>query len=184
MNKNPKLTTPIVLDVERDLKKNMRSINQLLNDNPELAILTLINPLLVLEDLGVKISPAVKQHVMNSLRFPKKLVAQRDQLEKEIKDEFKKMGVKQTLPMNNQQRSKLLFETLKIKPAKTDKDHLKALSSEQLQAYSDHHPLLEKIAKYERFRKGGLVFLPRHDYEEYKSGVKKLHWVNAVKFKT
>ena len=173
----------IVIGVERDLKKNMRSINKLLNDNPDLACLVLINPILVLEDLGVQISAPVKQHIITSLRFPAKLVALRDQFAKEVHDEFSRLHIRDKLPLTSLQRAKLVFETLKIKPLPAQLNKTK-LDTNQLKLYSDQHPLLMKIAEYERYRKGGLIFFPRHVYEQYKSGVKQLHWVNAVRFKT
>lgn len=183
MTNTPESQHSIVIEVERDLKKNMRSINKLLNDNPVLACFLLVNPILVLEDLGVKISDPVKKHIKQSLRFPAKLVARRDELAKEVHEEFSRIKIKQKLPLTTADRAKLVFKTLKIKPLHQHSDH-QHLDSNQLREYMEKHPLLFKLAEYERFRKGGLVFFPRHIYEEYKSGVRQLHWVNAVRFKT
>lgn len=181
--KNQLPPAPISIAVERDLKKNMRAINQLLNANPELARLVLINPILVLEDLGVTISQPVKQHIINSLRFPRKLVERRDQLATEVSAEFARLNIKQKLPLTAAQRAELVFKTLEIKPLRQHKTAVTHLDSNQLQDYTGKHPLLFKLSEYERFRKGGLIFFPRHIYEQYKSGEKQLHWVKAVKFK-
>lgn len=184
MAKNPQPQQPIVLKVERDLKKNIRSINSLLNANPDLARLVMINPILVLEDLGVTISDPVKQHIIQSLRFPAKLVARRDELAKEVEEEFARLKIHYKLPLTTAQRAKLVFDTLKIKPLHKHSMDLEHLDPSELLKYSHKHPLIFKVTEYERFRKGGLVFFPRHIYEEYKSGVRQLHWVNAVRFKT
>ena len=184
MTKKNKIEPIMVIAVERDLKKNMRSINKLLNDNPELARLVLINPILVLEDRGVQISAPVKQHIINSLRFPPKLVARRDELSKEVHDEFDRLNTHYKLPLTSSQRATLVFDTLKIPAQPEHATHLTKLDTNQLKAYTDQHPLVMKLAEYERFRKGGLIFFPRNVYEQYKAGVKQLHWVNAVRFKT
>jgi len=183
MAKNNQSNQPIVLEVERDLKKNLRSINTLLNENPDLARFVLINPILVLEDLGVTISTPVKQHIIQSLRFPAKLVARRDELAKEVEKEFSRLKIHHKLPLTKEQRAKLVFETLKIKPLHQHLNHPQQLDTNQLREYSHNHPLIFKLTEYERFRKGGLVFFPRSIYEEYKAGVRQLHWVDAVQFK-
>jgi hypothetical protein len=182
MIKKNQIEPIMVISVERDLRKNMRSINKLLNDNPELARLVLINPILVLEDLGVHISAPVKQHIINSLRFPPKLVARRDELAKEVEDEFSRMKIHYKLPLTSSQRAKLVFETLKIPILPEHSNNMAKLDTDQLRAYTEQHSLVMKLAEYERFRKGGLIFFPRHVYEQYKSGVQQLHWVNAVRF--
>jgi hypothetical protein len=184
MAKKPQSQQSIVLEVERDLKKNMRAINTLLNANPDLARLVLINPILVLEDLGIQISTPVKQHITQSLRFPAKLVARRDELAKEVTEEFARLKIHLKLPLTTAQRAKLVYETLKIKPLHKHSADFEHLDPNQFREYIHKHPLIFKVAEYERFRKGGLVFFPRHIYEEYKSGVRQLHWVNAVRFKT
>ncbi len=184
MTKNNHVQPVMIIEIERDLKKNIRSINKLLNDNPELARLVLINPILVLEDLGVQISAPVKQHIINRLRFPAKLVARREELGKEVEDEFTRLNIHHKLPLTSSQRATLVFDTLKVPAIPEHLNNLNKLDTDQLRAYSEQHPLLMKLAEYERFRKGGLIFFPRHVYEQYKSGVKQLHWVNAVRFKT
>ena len=184
MTKKTQIQQPIIIEVERDLKKNMRSINKLLNDNPDIARLVLINPILVLEDLGVQISPTVKQLIINSLRFPAKLVARRDLIAKEVEADFAQLNIHKKLPLTSTQRAHLVFDTLKIPVLPEHSNHTHQLDTEQLRAYREQHPLLMKLAEYERFRKGGLIFFPRHVYEQYKSGAKQLHWVKAVQFKT
>lgn len=183
MSKKAISTEPIIINVERDLKKHMRAINQLLNNNPELARLVVVNPILVLEDLGVTISSSVKQHIMDALRFPPKLVAQRDQMASELHTEFEKLGVNYKLPLSNETRAHLVFKHMQIKPLKKDKKNPNHLTSDQLKNYKDKSPLLAKLEKYERWRQGGMIFHPRAEYQKYKSGEKNMKWIKAITFK-
>jgi hypothetical protein len=180
MKKTTSTEGPITIKIERDLKKHMRAISVRLNENPDLARLVLINPILVLEDLGVELSNEVKKHIMDSLRFPKALVKRRDELACELKTDLAALKVHHPLPLTDKQRSDLVFNTLKINP----KDKHEVLSVEKLRAYKDEHPVLTKLAEFERYSKGALIFYPRNVYEKYKTGEKKLHWVNAIQFKT
>ncbi len=76
------MTEVLQIESEKDLRKNMRAICQRINDQPELARLLMINPSLVLQDLNVTMTSEVKQHVMQHLSFPQKLIAKRDELKK------------------------------------------------------------------------------------------------------
>ena len=181
MKKTIPMEGPITINVERDLRKNMRTISQRLNANPELAKLVLINPILVLEDLDVQLSNEVKNHVMESLRFPPALVKRRDALGSELKKDLAALNIHHELTFTNKQRAELVFRKLKISPLSNDK--VTDLSSSQLRLYKEKHPLLTKLAEFERYSKGALIFYPRSTYEKYKTGEKKLHWVNAIRFK-
>jgi hypothetical protein len=183
MKKQSPTEGPLVVHVERDLRKHMRAISQRLNANPNLAKLVLINPLLVLEDLGVEVSKEVKTHIIETLRFPPALVKRREALAVELKKELAAIGVHHALPLTIENRAALVFHTLKIKPLPEDVSSIKKLSVNQLRSYKDQHPLLTKIAEYERYSKGALIFYPRSIYEQYKAGEKMLHWVNAIRFK-
>ena len=171
----------IIINVERDLRKNMRTISQRLNANPELAKLVLINPILVLEDLGVQLSNDVKHHIIESLRFPPALTKRRDVLANELKQDLSALNIHHELKFTNKQRADLVFKTLQISPLSTD--NVAELSSSQLRLYKDKHPILKKLTDFERYAKGALIFYPRNTYEQYKTGKKKLHWVNAIQFK-
>lgn len=172
----------IVVNVERDLRKHMREISQRMNANQHLACLVLINPILVLEDLGVQLSKDVKKHIMEALRFPPSLVKRRDALAIELHNEFAKINVHYKLPLTDKHRAELVFNTLKIH-ALPDDQTVSELSINQLRGYKDQHSLLTKLAEYERYSKGALIFYPRSIYEQYKAGEKNLHWVDAIRFK-
>ncbi|HBI22417.1 MAG TPA: hypothetical protein DDY37_07550 [Legionella sp.] len=183
MKKIPSMEDPLIIEAERDLRKNMRAINQRLNANPKLARLVLINPILVLEDLGVQVNKEVKNHIMNTLRFPPSLVKRRDAIAQELKNDFASNNLNYVLPLTNQQRAQLVFHSLKIPrlPKKPDTAP-DALTISELRLYKDTHPLLKKLAEFERYSKGALIFYPRSIYEQYKRGEKKMHWVNAIRF--
>ncbi len=183
MKKQSPMEGSLVVNVERDLRKHMRVISQRLNANPDLAKLVLINPILVLEDLGVEISKDVKTHIIDTLRFPPALVKRRDALAVELKKELDALNLHYALPLTNEHRAALVFHILKITPLPDDLNSVKKLSINQLRSYKDEHPLLTKMAEYERYSKGALIFYPRSIYEQYKAGEKILHWVNAIRFK-
>ena len=183
MKKQSPTNEPLVVNVERDLRKHMREISQRMNANQTLARLVLINPILVLEDLGVQLSKDVKTHIMETLRFPPSLVKRRDELALELKKELSLLNSHHKLPLTDPQRAELVFSTLKIQPMSGDERCIHDLSIKQLAVYKDKHPLLTKLAEYERYSKGALIFYPRSIYEQYKTGEKNLHWVNAIRFK-
>lgn len=184
MKKQSPTEGPLIVNVERDLRKHMRDISLRLNANPNLARLVLINPILVLEDLGVHVSKEVKKHIMDTLRFPPSLVKRRDALAIELQEELAELNIHHKLPLTPKQRAELVFHKLKIQPVDEDKNNGHNLSINQLRVYKDQHPVLIKLAEYERYCKGALIFYPRSIYEQYKTGEKNLHWVNGIRFKT
>ena len=76
---------PLKIATERDLRGNMRQICRRLDAHPALSRLIFINPILVLEDVGVELSPQVRDHVMQALRFPPKRRSRIDALRAEIR---------------------------------------------------------------------------------------------------
>ncbi len=166
-----------------DLRKNMRAISTRLNDNPELARLILVNPILAFEDAGVQMTSEVKQHIMDTLRFPKRLMERKAQLETEIGDALGCLDMNVKLPLNEQQRADLVFRILKVRPLAGEPQEFERISSKRARLYRKSHPLLDKLAEYERLRQGGLVFQSRETYDKYKAGLRRHHWVKSVRFK-
>ena len=174
---------PLTLRTERDLRQNIRSISQRLNDMPDLARMLLVNPILALEDAGVQMSPEVKKHVMDALRFPPALVERRARLEAELRDELAAHGVEHKLPLTPEQRAHLLFDVLRLEPRGAAGRAAGGVTSKEARAYARRHPLVAKLAEYERARQGRLIFYPREVYETYKAGLKRQQWIKSVKFK-
>ena len=183
MEEKPRCFMPIEIKEHRELRQHIREICTRFNDNPDLARLVLVNPILALEDVGVKLSPEAKKHIMDTLRFPARLEERKEELEAELKGELKRLKFHAELPLTPDRRAELLFQVLKLEPAENDTCDLSRLDSYRTRAYSRKHPLVAKLAEYERIRQGGLIFHTRESYEAYKSGRRKHHWVKAVRFK-
>lgn len=183
------------LETHRDLRANIRAISKRFNDDPESARMLLVNPLLALEDIGVQMTTELKDHIKNALRFPPNVIERRDQLELEIFDELKQLGVTYKVPLNEEQRADLIFNVLKLKlpeartnriPTEECEDRvvpLPGLRSLEIKRLAKQHPLVAKLVEYERLRQGRVIFYPRQVYESYKAGLKRQNWIKAVRFK-
>jgi len=174
---------PIVLKAERDLRKNIRNINQRLNDHPDIARLILINPILALQEINIELSAEVKQHIMDSLRFPPTWIAKKEKVEQELKEALLSYHISETLPLSNSSRARILFDVIKLKCQPEDHQHKNDFPPERLPYYRNKHPLIDKIIEYERLKRGRLLFQPKGVFEDYKSGKRNLKWIKAVKFK-
>jgi hypothetical protein len=170
------------LTTERDLRNNIRNICQRLNDTPDLARMLLVNPILAFEDAGIEMTPEVKQHIIDALRFPPSLQKRRAELEKELGHELVSLGVHYKLPLTQEQRAHLLFHVLKLEPKDGKLGVVNKLTSKQARALRRQHPLVAKLAEYERARQGRLIFYPREVYETYKAGLKRHNWIKSVRF--
>lgn len=184
MDKKPSAFEPVAITTHDDLRKNIRNINKRFNDNPEVARLLIVNPILALEDIGVQLSDEIKQHIMDSLRFPRGLKERKRKLEMELTGEISRLGVSYKLPLNAEQKADLLFNVLKLTPQPADAGDVTQLASKRTRCYKGQHPLVAKLADYERIRQGALVFHTRETYEAYKAGRRQHRWLKAVRFKT
>lgn len=173
---------PLVLNTHRDLVGNIREICLRLNENPDLARLVLVNPVLAFEDAGVQMTPEIKEHIIQAIRFPPALQEKLDQLELELHDELKALGLSYRLPLTAEQRSHVLFDVLKLERVETTAED-SGIGSREARALRKQHPLAAKLVAYERARQGRLIFYPREVYETYKSGLKRHNWIKSVKFK-
>jgi hypothetical protein len=175
---------PLEVSTHRDMARNIREISRRFNARPEIGRLVFVNAVLALEDVGVVLNAEMRQHVMNSLRFPKKLQRKLKTLEAELKTELPKLtGRPVELPLSDRARAELLFKTLKCKPRVQDGCQTTEISSRRARAYRKVHPLIEKLSQWERGRQGALVFQPRAVYEEFKRGDKHVAWLSSIRFK-
>lgn len=174
---------PITANKERDLRKHLREICRRFNSNPDLARLVLVNPILAFQDVGVQLSPEMKQHIMDRLRFPPKLQEKIARLERELKEELAQCGVEPELPLTPERRAHLLFRVLRLEAQHADTETPERLESNRTKEYGKLHPLAAKLAEYERARQGSLIFHTREVYEDYKAGRRQHRWVKSVRFK-
>lgn len=173
----------IRVETHHDLRKNIRAISTRFNEAPELARLLLVNPILAFKDAGVDMTREIEDHIMNSLRFPKRLVEKKERLEAELREELKELGLPAELPLSAETRAHLLFRVLKLQPLPEDACSLECIESRRARYYSRRHPIVAKLADYERARQGGVVFRTKEQYEAYKTGQKRHNWVKSVRFK-
>jgi hypothetical protein len=183
MEKSTPYFEPILANTERDLRKNIREISTRFNNNPDLARLVFVNPILAFEDVGVQLSAEMKRHIMDRMRFPPKLKEKTARLEKELKEELAQLKVAAELPFTPEQRADLLFNVLRVKPLDADKANAARLESNRTKEYRRVHPLIAKLAEYERARQGSLIFHTRERYDDYKAGRRKHRWIKSVRFK-
>ena len=172
---------PIRIETHRDFRRHTRAICRRFNDNPELARLVLVNPILAMEDAGVVISAEMKEHIMHRLRFPPKLEERIKRLETELAGELKALGFSPELPLSAEDRARLLHDVLKVPPEPEQPLQRRRLA--RTRTYREAYPLAAKLAEYERARQGALIFHRREIYESYKSGERRHHWLRSIRFK-
>lgn len=171
---------PIVIKTHRDLERNTRAICERINANPELARLVLVNAVFAFEDAGVVMSEEVKKHIRSTLRRPKRIEERRRRLGRELEPEFREMKFSK-IPRDPVARAALLFDHLGLEPQEAK--HREALSLREMERYADRHPLVDKLVRYDRACRGGLILHTKGSYSKFKAGERRHQWVKAVRFK-
>jgi len=92
-NTGPPDNTPLKIATEHELRGSIRQICRRLDANPHISQLLFVNPILVLQDVGVELSPQVREHVINALRFPPKRRARIAELEDELECHCRERGM-------------------------------------------------------------------------------------------
>ncbi len=172
----------IRVETERDLRRHVRAISKRLNENPDIARLVFVNPILALQDLDVELTADVKKHIMEALRFPPRLRERKAVLEQELHGDIGELGVRMRLPLSPAQRGRLLFEVLSLEPLKEDAGSPGRLPPGRTPAYAELHPVVAKLAEYERVRQGSVVFQSKTSYQAFKRGEKVHAWLDRVTF--
>jgi hypothetical protein len=179
----PEHTPELNVESRRDLAKNMREICRRLNANPDIARLLLVNPIYVLEDLGVRFNQEMRDHVYNTFHNPPARERRTAELETELKAELERITGRPEIPVSPEHRAELLFTHLKLPPLGQEAAHPARLEPGRLRAYGPQHPLVVRLLEYDAVRKGGLTFHPRSTYEAYKRGDRKQCWLDSITFK-
>lgn len=109
---SPRTNDEVIVDNERQLLAMARPLAQRLKADPEFSVMLLANPVLALAEYGIKLSPRLKDHVLQALRHPPALRARRttleDALTKELGDDPR--------PNDPAWLAKLVFETRGLPP--------------------------------------------------------------------
>lgn len=171
---------PIRVETHRDLRRHIRTICRRFNSQPELARLLMVNPLFALEDAGVALTPELKEHIVDRLRFPPKLVDRIQRLEHELRAQFIVLGFDADLPLSAEARRRL-HDVIGVAPE--DPDPRVRRRRVRSRAFREQYPVAALLAEYERARQGALIFHPRHVYDAYKSGERRHHWLRSISFR-
>lgn len=96
----------------RALAVKQREIAERVAAAPDLAVMLFVNPVLAFEHLGVKLSPEVAHHVLQTIQHPQALRTRRDELEAKLKEALGEPAQPTDLAWNRH----LLFELRKLAP--------------------------------------------------------------------
>jgi len=179
---DPDSLRPLVLQTERDLRANIRRICRRLDAQPALSRLLFINPLLVLEDVGVQMSPTVREHIIQALRFPPKRRVRIEALQTEVAA----LG-RQCAEVDGDAAGAAGPTPVAAPRVGHDQtQHAASNTAEHAADLAAQTPLRVQLATRQaelaRLQQGALVFFPRSIYEQFKRGEKKHRWIKAVRF--
>lgn len=102
----------ITIDTHRDLVANAREIARRVQSSPDFSVMFLSNPVLALEEYGIKLSREMQHHVLETLRHPPRLRARRKELEERLEAE---LGAP-AKPTDAAWMAALVFKTRKMAP--------------------------------------------------------------------
>jgi hypothetical protein len=106
----------LYLKSHKDLIRRQADIFKRVKDNPEVARLLVLNPVLAFSELGVQASPKMQHHILATIQHPTQVRQRREELEKKLKDASGQMPQ----PNNPEWVSQFLFKNLKLKPLKIE----------------------------------------------------------------
>ncbi len=104
------------LKSHRDLITRRAEIFKRVRDNPELARLLVLNPVLAFEEMGLQASPELRHHILSTVQHPTQVRQRREELESKLETE---LGQKPQ-PNDPGWVSRVLFKDLKVKPLNTE----------------------------------------------------------------
>jgi hypothetical protein len=183
MKASPKKTAIVRLETHDELVENLPEIFRRLNDDPESGRLTLVNPILALEDIGFELSDELHTHLQKTLPFPEGRLRQIKEARAELRGLLRDCTGKDEavkLPKTPRERAQLLFDTLGLKPESYDAD---GLTVSRLKAYKDRHPVAKALFEVGRLERGAIIFLTKGEYEAHKSGLPHHPWLKRLRFK-
>lgn len=147
---------PIEIDNHRGLIGKQREIFRRLNDNPEIASLLFLNPVLALKEIDVELSPEMRRHVLDSVRQPPGLRARREELEASLEE---RLG-ERPRPLDREWLAETLFTKLSITPLKT-RGHRPAyrppFNAESIARMQKLRPDLRKATHVPRSGRGNMI---------------------------
>lgn len=173
---------PVHLRTHEELTDRLPEIFRRLNENPEIGRLTLVNPILALEDIGFFLSDDLQDHLRKTLAFPKGRVKRISEARKHLRELLASQvekGKQVQLPKTPRERARLIFDTLGLKSEGKPSD---ALTVEQLRPFRHQHPIAEALYQVGRLERGTMIFESRSVYEAHKAGLPHHSWFRRLHF--
>jgi hypothetical protein len=103
---------PIALETHRDLIRHQAEIAARIAAEPQVSVMLLINPVLGMEQVGVRMSPEIARHVLHTIQHPTGLRTRRDELEEKLREALGEPP----RPTDPAWNAHLLFELRKLPP--------------------------------------------------------------------
>ena len=103
---------PISIKDHRVLATAQAAIAERINADPDFSVMLLINPVVALDEMGVKLSPQVRSHILHALQHPTALRTRRDELEQKLTSALGEAP----RPNDEEWTARFLFVTRRLKP--------------------------------------------------------------------
>ena len=171
------------IETHEELVARLPEILRRLNEAPEIGRLTLVNPVMALEDIGFTLSAELQQHLRKTLPVPRGRIRQIGAARRRLREllrEHGEPGKPIPLPQTPGERARLLFDTLGLGCGADVPD---ALTVEQLRNYRGRHPIADALYQVGRLERGALVFQNRGGYQAHKAGLPHHAWLKRLRFK-
>jgi len=133
---------PIEIDRHIALAANQREIFRRFNQNPDLAKMLLINPVLAFAEAGIKLTPEIQRHVLETIQHPPQLRLRRDEIESRLREQINETPQ----PNNPEWVSSFLFKKLRLKPLDTighEPQYVEPLNAEIIKRLQARRPKRE-----------------------------------------
>ena len=180
--KPPGKQARVRLETHEQLVAQLPEIFRKFNASPEIGRLTLINPILALEDIGFELSEELQEHLRRTLPFPRGRVKQIQKARKHLIEQLRpytEPGKKVRVPKTPRDRARLLFEKLELTPEAEDRD---ALTVTRLRRYRERHPVAAALYEHGRLERGTIIFMPKAAYASHKAGQPHHPWLKRLHF--
>ncbi len=137
---------PLEVESRRGLATHRREITRRLNENPRITVLLLVNPVLAFAEVNVKLTREVADHVLHTLRHPRRVRERLDALEGELREGLGEAP----RPTDPAWLATALFDRLGLEPLDTA-DHTpayrSAIAPEAMERLQQLRPTLVKRAR-------------------------------------
>lgn len=111
----PRTPGPLRVTTHRSLLLRRDEICKRFNERPDIARLLILNPALAFKEVGVELSPQMRDHVLRSMRLSPSAAKRLDELEASLRRQLREAP----RPTDAEWLARTLFTKLKVKPLAT-----------------------------------------------------------------